>query len=292
MKKLFYLATVALLCCVACNQGEDPSLTAAKRANDSLQAIVDSKNGEISALFDMLNQIEENMNEVTAKYGVMQQKHSSDPEGNYIAKSEINEQIASIDKLLAANKKKIADLNATIKAMGSDAGSLKEFVAKLEQRCSEQEELIAQLQFEIENNKAEIRSLNESVSTLTAQNEEKDRTIARHIAEANKVYYIVGSYESLKESGVVSKSGGFIGIGRKQGVVSNLPTRLFKEIDCTATTSIQVNLRNAVVVSSHPESSYELVKSDVDEHVTSYIRILNPKLFWQNTKYLIISTKK
>ena len=97
------------------------------------------------------------------------------------------------------------------------------------------------------------------MSDLTSENEAKDRRIAAHIAEANKAYYIVGKYDRLKEEGVLAKEGGFLGMGRRQILNGDLPTQLFKQIDITTTTTIQVDMKDALIVSSHPESSYEMV---------------------------------
>jgi hypothetical protein len=55
--------------------------------------------------------------------------------------------------------------------------------------------------------------------------------------------------------------------------------------------TITINKKNAVVISQHPENSYELVRDEENSKVVSYLRILNPTQFWQYTKYLVISTK-
>ena len=41
----------------------------------------------------------------------------------------------------------------------------------------------------------------------------------------------------------------------------------------------------------HSENSYELVMDENDEKVVSYLRILNPAKFWEQTRFLVISTK-
>jgi hypothetical protein len=101
----------------------------------------------------------------------------------------------------------------------------------------------------------------------------------------------VGSYSELKEAGIVAKSGGFIGIGRKQGTVADMNTERFTEIDRTKVTTITVNRKKATVISQHPENSYELVADEENSSVTAYLRILNPTQFWKYTDYLVISTK-
>ncbi len=290
MKKLLFFVTIACLSLTfsACNNDE---IEAAKRSNDSLQNIINNKDGEIDALFEMLNQIEDNLAMISAKYSSVRELQRDNPEKGYNVKGEINSQISNIESMLEANKKKIGELNAKIATLGKENTRLQEFVSKLEERVAEQESQISSLMAEIESNKTVIKDLNQNVSELTQSNQEKDARIAQHIAEANRAYYIVGSYNDLKEAGIVSKSGGFIGIGKKQGTLENMPTEKFTEIDRTRTTTVEVNLKNAMLISKHPADSYELVADENDEKVTAYLKILNPTRFWQQTRYLVISTK-
>lgn len=290
MKKIFStLAILAVVFAFSCCKQKD--YEAALQQNDSLQSIINAKDGEIDALFDMLNQIEDNLTMISAKYSAVQEMKRGNTEANYNVKGEITEQISNIESMLAANKQKIADLNSKLAALGKENSKLQEFVTKLEERVASQEAQISELLTEVENNKAVIKGLNQNVSDLTASNQAKDATIAQQIAEANKAYFIVGSYSELKEMGIVSKSGGFIGIGKKQSTNADMELNKFTVIDRTKITTITINQKKAVVISKHPESSFELVKDENDESVTAYLRILNPAKFWEQTRYLVVSTK-
>lgn len=289
MKKLYFVLCAALMLSFgACQNGE---MTQLQKEKDSLQAIVDSKDDEINNLFDMLNQIEDNLAMISDKYSSVKSLKQNSVEGNTQVKGEISTQIANIDEMLATNKKKLAELQSKIGSLGTKNTQLNEFVAKLEERIASQESQISELMAELENNKIIIGNLNRNVSDLTASNQRKDETIAAQTAEANRAYFIVGSYNELKDLGIVSKSGGFIGIGKKQSTTSDMATEHFTMIDRTKVTTITVNKKNAKVVSNHPSNSYELVTDDNDEKVTAYLRILNPTEFWQYTKYLVISTR-
>lgn len=263
---------------------------AQKRA-DSLQSIIDSKDGEIDALFDMLNQIEANLNTITDKYGKVQTLRSTGIESGNV-KGEINEQMQTIESILADNKAKMASLNAKIATLSKENSKMQEFIANLESRMAEQENQIAELLTELENNKVTIRNLNENVNNLTRSNQEKDATIAHQIAEANKAYFVVGTYKELLAKGIAKKDGGFIGIGKSQGVKSDMDINLFTEIDRTRVSVINVNMKNVRILTQHPEGSYELVMNENDEKEVAYLKILNANKFWSISKYLVISTKK
>ena len=290
MKKILMALSLALVSTafVACNQKE---LDNSKATIDSLQAVVDAKDNEINDLFDMLNDIEENISAINSKYSSVQEMRRNNTEGAYNHKNEIASQMKSIENMMAENKQKIANLNAKVNSLGKKNADLQAYITRLEERSQAQENQIAELLTELENNKVVIKGLNKNVSELTASNQQKDEYIAQQMADANRAYYVVGSYSDLKAAGIVNKTGGFIGIGRKQGTVADMSTELFTEIDRTKVTTITVNKKKPQIISQHPENSYELVADEEDASITAYLRILNPTQFWKYTDYLVISTK-
>ena len=258
---------------------------------DSLQRIVDTKDMEIDSLFTMLNEIEDNLSMINSKYSTVQEMRRRTTEGNFNQKKEIAAQLSAIESMMADNKQKIAKLNERVNNLTGKNTDLEGYITRLEERAAQQEQQIANLMAELQNSKEIIEGLNRNVNELTATNMAKDQQIAQQIAEANKAWFVVGSYDELKESGIVSKTGGFLGMGRKQGTVADMNTELFTEIDRTKVTTISINKRKAVVVSQHPEGSYELVADEENAAVTAYLRILNPVQFWKYTDYLVVSTK-
>ena len=290
MKKILLALSLALVSVAftACNQKE---LDNSKATIDSLQGVVDAKDNEINELFDMLNDIEENLSAINAKYTSVQEMRRNNTEGSFNHKNEIASQMKSIESMVADNKQKIANLNAKVRSLSKQNTDLQAYITRLEERSQAQENQIAELLTELENNKVVIKGLNKNVSELTASNQQKDEYIAQQMADANRAYYVVGSYSELKAAGIVNKTGGFIGIGRKQGTVADMSTELFNEIDRTKVTTITINKKKPQLITQHPENSYELVADEEDGSVTAYIRILNPTQFWKYTDYLVVSTK-
>ena len=228
---------------------------------------------------------------INSKYSNVQEMRRNNTEGSYDHKKEITDQMSAIESMMSANKQKIAQLNSRVSKLNSKNADLQAYITRLEERSAQQEAQIAELLTELENNKVVIKGLNKNVTELTASNQEKDQYIARQIADANRAYFVVGTYSELKEAGIVAKTGGFIGIGRKQGTVADMNTERFTEIDRTKVSTININKKKAMVISQHPENSYELVADPDDSGVTAYLRILNPSQFWKYTDYLVVSTK-
>ncbi|MCR5444813.1 MAG: hypothetical protein K6E96_03910 [Bacteroidales bacterium] len=290
MKKIVLTVGLALVATTfnSCNQKE---LDNRQLKIDSLQTIVDTKDAEIDSLFVMLNEIEDNLSMINSKYSTVQEMRRNNVEGNVNQKQQIADQMASIESMMADNKKKIAQLNQKVGALGKKAADMEAFITRLEERAAQQEQQIAELTAELESNKVIIRDLNQNVNDLTAQNRQKDDYIAQQIADANRAWFAVGTYNELREAGVVAKSGGFIGIGRKQGTVADMNTEYFTEIDRTKVTTISINKKKAILITQHPDNSYEMVADEDDASITAYLRILNPTQFWKYTDYLVISTK-
>ncbi|MBR5028478.1 MAG: hypothetical protein IKX51_04565, partial [Bacteroidales bacterium] len=197
--------------------------------------------------------------------------------------------IQQINEMMAQNKEKIAKLSNQVNASHKENTKLQEYVEKLQTRISEQETEIQNLVSELEQKNIVIENLNKDVATLTESNVQKDKVIEDQVNDMNKVYYIVDTYKSLKEAGIVNKTGGFIGIGKKQQLTNDIDISAFTAIDKRKVTSIQVNAKGAQVISKHPDNSYELVVNE--DKVCTHLKITNPSEFWKTTSYLVISTK-
>lgn len=290
MKKIVMVLSLAMVATVftSCYQKERDALL---KANDSLLSVIDAKDTEMDSLYATLNQIEENLSNINASYNSVQQLRQNGTEGQANVKSQIKTHLTNIESLMASNKQKIASLQAQLAKKGKENSELAAMVKGYEERIADQEKRIADLLTELESSKAMIQKLNQDVSELTAANQEKEQYISLQTAEANRAYYVIGSYRDLRDAGIVNKEGGFIGIGRRQGTLNDMALERFTEIDRTKVTTITVNMRKAQVVSKHPENSYELVMDENDSRTVAYLRILNPAKFWEQTRYLVVSTK-
>jgi len=280
-------ASVALVF-TSCNNIEEERARSQKTI-DSLQSIVDSKNDEMNQFFETLNEIEDNLAKVTSKFGSVEELRRGKTEIKNDVKMKINDQINDINSMLVANKQRLNALNKKLADSKVENTTLKEYVEKLQNRISEQENEIQTLVTELEQKNIIIETLNTNVVELTKSNTEKEQIIAKQIADANRAYFIIGTYKELKEAGVVNKTGGFIGLGKKQQVTNNMNTDLFTQIDKTTTNVIDIEREKVKVLSKHPEGSYELVMNDDD--VCMSLKINNPTEFWKYTDYLVITTK-
>lgn len=297
MKKILLIGIVALPLIFASCAGKDAQLTAANERADSLQGIIDQKDGEIDALFEVLSDIENDLTEISSRYSKVASLRQQHPERNANVKGEITDQLAIIENMMSQNKAKIASLNSKISSLGAENSKLQSFVESLNARIAEQENQINTLTNELSISKETIRKLSGNVSELTQSNQEKDATIAQQQEEmayladqSHKAYYIVGNYDDLKAKGVVSKDGGLL--FKTQKATNSLNVRNFTLIDKNKVTTIDINLRKARLISKHPEGSYEFVYDEADSKLAKRLVIKNVEAFWSNTDFLIVSTKR
>ena len=97
----------------------------------------------------------------------------------------------------------------------------------------------------------------------------------------NEGYYIIASKSKLKELGLVE--GGVFSKARLARGTFNVSS--FTKIDIREVTEIELKSKDAKILSSAPESSYELVKG-LDNMLKLVIK--DPGAFWSQSKFLVI----
>ena len=140
MKRILLVSSIALAAffCASCNNHQ-AELDAAIKQNDSLSLIIQNKDSELDSLFSTLNQIEENLAAVNARYNAVQELRRANIEGQPSVKNQIAAQIKEIESLMAANKQKIANLQSKISADNKESTRLQELVSSQEKRIADQE---------------------------------------------------------------------------------------------------------------------------------------------------------
>lgn len=251
---------------------------------------------QLTARDSMINQwllsfdeIEKNLNVIKEKEKLIS-VNSSDTEVSRNRKEQILEDIKAINTLIEQNKKKIASLNAQLKASGGTIKGLETRIASLEESMLQYESEIAELKTTLVTKDSEIVQLNDHVVALNDTITRKVETINVQTGKLHQAFVASGTYKDLKEKGLVIKDGGFIGLGRKQFLVEDFSDSLFTEIDITSMTTIPVNSKDVRLITEHPSSSYELVKEN-DKQI-AYISITNPDEFWKITKYAVVELVK
>ena len=256
-----------------------------KRSYTQLLTSRDSVINEWMLTFD---EIEKDLNTVKEKENIISMK-SSDKEFSKDKKQQILKDIEYVNTLLDQNKKKIASLTAQLKNSGGTIKGLQVKVAELEASIKERETEVAQLKTTLTQKDFEIGQLNARMSDQQIAIAQKDEKINNQTAEIQKGFVAYGTYKTLKAKGLVSKEGGFLGLGRKESLHQNFSDSLFTQVNIMETKSIPVNSKDAKLITSHPTSSYAMVR-DKNNKIAS-IEIKDPEEFWKISKYAVVEIK-
>jgi hypothetical protein len=254
--------------------------------NDMLEV----RDSTLNDWLQTFTQIENDLNALKQKENLITINNSDNVEFTVTRKEQILSDIRSISLRLDENRKKLASLNSQLKNSGREIKGLQEMIAGLEAKLQEHQTEIAALTTTVNERDIEIEELNIIASDLRTTVTEKEELINTQVAEMNKAYLAAGSFKDLKEMGIVSKDGGFLGIGRTESIVNDITDSLFSQIDISQLKYIPVNSRDAKLITEHPTSSYEFVREGDDK--IARIEIKDPAQFWKLSRYAVVELKK
>jgi chromosome segregation ATPase len=167
----------------------------------------------------------------------------------------------------------------------------------LEKKIIDLEASVKQSEIEISDLKNTLVSKNFEIDQLNTQNSEllttivqKEETITKQTNEMNKAFYACGTTKQLKAKGLLTKKGGFIGLGKTKSLSAGLSDSAFVQIDITITKLIPVNSKKAKLISEHSPNSYQFIR-DQNNKIES-IEIKDPALFWKISKYAVVQVSK
>lgn len=283
--KLFKILAASLLLTIGSLSITSCGGTKEKEVNplaDSLQSV----NGELSgklgekelALQEFItnfNEIQENLNAIKEKEKIVS---SNSTQGDVKSKEDqIKEDIQAIYDLMSKNKNRIGSLTQKLKNSNLKLEGLEKMIENLQNSINLKDEEIADL-------KTRMEGLNIELSNLTTNYQEVETENQVKTNEINTAYYAIGTSKELKEKNVISKEGGFIGIGKTTKVKSDFNKEYFTKVNIEQTASINIGSRKAKIITTHPSSSYKII----GEKPVEKIEITNAKEFWSASKYLVI----
>jgi len=249
--------------------------------------------GQITARDSVINEWISTFDEIEKNLAMIKEKekiitmNSSDRELSKERKDQVIEDIRYINTLLEQNKKKIASLNAQLKKSGGTIKALQNKITELEASIKQSETDIQDLKTSLAQKDVEIEQLNTQVTGMQTTINLKDEKINDQTEKINTAYFVSGTYKELKAKGLVTKEGGFIGLGKKEALLENFSDSAYTKINILETKTIPVNSKKAKLITEHPSGSYEFVRNNNDDTI-EYVEISNPEQFWKISKYAVL----
>ncbi|HIE15974.1 MAG TPA: hypothetical protein EYP69_03510 [Bacteroidales bacterium] len=269
---------------ISCNTHEK-EMQALQLSRDSLLNQLKGRDSTINVFFESFNEIQDNLATIKEKEQIINMNASGDFETNPEIKDQIQNDIQSIYSLLQKNKERLNYLQKQLRNSNIQIKALKQTIDKLMKQIQDKDAKINTLKEKLENMNIQINILETNVDSLKNENMEKDETILQKENELNTAFYVFGTQKELKNNGIITKEGGFIGIGKIAKLRNDFNKDYFTKIDIRTTQEIPLACKKAQILTTHPAGSYELITKN---NRVEKIVIKDTKEFWRVSKYLVI----
>jgi len=294
MKKLlFALVFPVMILAAGCNQ-KNEEIAMLKSKNDSLMSIGAVKDSTVIDFVNAFNDIQSNLDSIKMKEKIISNVVGGSSEIKARSKDQINSDINMIYKLQQENRAMVATLRSKLKKSGVHAVELEEMVNNLTKQIEEKDAQIVQLKDDLAKVNVQVTDLttkvvdlNANVDNLSTQNKQRQQVIDDKTAELNTAYYVVGTTSYLKEKKIITKEGGFIGLGKSKELSPDMNKNNFTRVDITNFNVLPIMKDKVTVLSSHPKSSYHITGKDASDSLV----ITNSKEFWSMSKVLVLNVK-
>ncbi len=282
LKSIIVFTSISIFL-ISCNTDKVSDL---EKENNALKASTVQKDSSINKMLATFTQIQSNLREIKKREGIIEVKASSiDNTTKDIGKT-INEDVESISELMKQNQNLVQSLNQDLNNSKVEIKGFKEIIANLNTRVKDKNKEIESLNNELREKKIKIGQLYYAVDSLSFANQTIEGELEEKIDQINEGYFAIGTFKELRDKNVITKEGGFLGLGKTEDLKDNFNTEYFSKIDIRKQKSFLIYADKAEVVTNHPASSYKFMgkKGKADSLV-----VTNPEAFWKSTKYLVIN---
>ena len=281
MKKLFYL--IALLP-LAFGCGGNKQQEGVLSAEDSLRAVsggqqvrIHDQDSSIQSFIIGFNEIQDNLDIIKAKEKIVTNA-SKDSETRKSKEEQIVADIQAIYDIMNKNKSKLAAMRSQLKSSNKKNDELEKFINRLTAEMEAKDAQIGDL-------KTQLEQLNVAMTNLNISYQEATQESAVKTEKLNTAYYAFGTSKELIKNGVLTKAGGFIGMGKSQKMKEDFNKTYFTKVDITTTNTIALAAKKAKLITTHPAGSYKIEGADGK---AEKLTITNAEEFWSTSKYLVI----
>jgi DNA repair exonuclease SbcCD ATPase subunit len=249
----------------------------AERRLDSAE--IGNKEEMIIEFINSMNEIEGNLATIKEKENIITTRFDDgNGEINNVMKDQIIDDINLINNLLQENKNKMSALNSRLNKSNLKISELDKMIESLAHRLQQKDSEIAGLQ-------RQLAEANKQLKVLFEEYNDRLEEIGDQEDQLNTAYYCYGSSKELKEQGVITKEGGFIGIGKTAKLSKDFNKEYFTKVDISLTSDIELMSKKANIITNHPSDSYEIEgEGDAAERIV----IKDASAFWSSSKYLVV----
>lgn len=267
----------------SCNLVSGEKYNAEVNKNDSLLIVALQQTNEIAELSGTMNSISAKLDEINGEISL------GNNDNNLLKQREkLMEQLQKVQDKISDKQKELEEFQKKYKSALGNIKVLKETITRLNSdiegytsKISSYETLVTEQSNKILQLNTDLTSTQQNLEEKTKQAEEQEALINVQDLMLNEGYYIVADKSTLKQLGLVT--GGVFSKTRLTN--GTFDVSAFKKIDIREVDRIELNSKDAKILSSAPESSYELEKG-IDKMLTLVIK--DKASFWSQSKFLVI----
>lgn len=278
---------MAVVCAVAlltgCNGEAKQQAAQLQSQNDSLMTVALRQTNELADLMANLDEVSAQLDEINGQISV-----NNDDETLLGRRQRLIDQLATVKQRIVSKEKELSDLQKKYQSALGENKELQKCITRLKGDISVFQGKIVSLENTVAGQNEQIGKLNttlnetqEALAVQSATAEAQKTVIDNQDKLINTGFYIIGTKAELKEMGLIE--GGLF--SKKRLTTKGFDTTSFTQVDIREVSEIPLGSKEARVLSSAPESSYEIVKG-YDKTMT--LRILDPVAFWSLSKFLVV----
>lgn len=280
MKKIFYLIAI-LPFAFGCGGNKQEGILSAE---DSLKAVsggqqvrIHDQDSSIQSFIRGFNEIQDNLDIIKEKEKIVSAA-SKDSETRKTKEEQIVADIQSIYDIMNKNKQRLASMRTKMKESNNQNAELEKFITRLTADIEAKDAQITDLKTQMEQLNVAMTNLNVNYQEVTQESEVKTEKL-------NTAFYAFGTAKELIKNGVLTKEGGFIGLGKIQKMKDDFNKNYFTKVDISTTNTIILAAKKAKMITTHPSGSYKIEGADGK---AEKLTITNSEDFWSTSKYLVI----
>lgn len=270
----------------SCSSGPSEGEVAARNEVERLQNELQTRDSLIGEMTLSFDEIEQNIAMMDDREKILGE--NAEGELNMDKRARMVKDLQLMNGLMQESRDRIAELTERLDKSKIEARGLRKKLKDLDNMLASRDSSIAGMKEELLARDFKIEQVNEQLTSIELEVAKREAIIEQQTNVMNTVYYVVGTTKELEESGVVTRSGGLIGIGKTASMSGDVATDKFKEVDMRQTNRVPLGAKKAHLVTEHPKNSYTIVEQG-DE--LAYLEIKDPAAFWKMSKYMVVEVK-
>jgi hypothetical protein len=247
----------------------------------SKDSILSSKEAALNEFLKAFNEIQDNLNRIKAKEKLLV-KNTKSEDIKQNDKESIIADIKFIYWQMNQNKQRLATFSKQLKDSRMQTEALEHATDNLNS-------LLLEKQDDIEALRSELTSASNDFEIIKYLYVEESQELDAKTQALSTAYYAVGTTKELESKGILTRQGGFMGFGKTDRLNNNAEDAGFQRINIPEVKEIPLYAaKKARLVTPHPDGSYRLEEGKVFMKLV----ILDPFLFWKNSKYLVVTIQR